>query len=257
MPPALPRPAPPALAGCALFLDFDGTLVGFGNDPARIDVPAELERLLPALAAATGGATALVSGRRIASLDTLLAPLRLPAAGLHGLERRDANGRVHGTDSADALVHTALGARLRAFADAHPGVLLEDKGAALSLHYRAAPDHAAAVERLAQALAAELDPELTLLEGHMVIEIKPSRADKGSAIEAFLGEPPFADRTPVFVGDDATDEHGFAVVEARGGLAVKVGEGPSLASTRLGGPLDVRAWLWEALDRAPPAPVEP
>lgn len=241
------RPPRPDPRSSALFLDFDGTLIGFADDPAGVAVPADVRRLLERLAAATDGATALVSGRRIEALDELLAPARLPVAGLHGLERRNATGRVHLSGAPPDLAHSALGERLKAFAHAHPGVLFEDKGLAVSLHYRAAPGHAHAVHALARALAAELGPDLTLLEGHSVVEIKPAGADKGTAIAAFLDEAPFAGRTPVFVGDDVTDEHGFAIVNARGGLSVKVGTGPSAARARLAGPLDVRAWLWEAL----------
>lgn len=240
-------PPLPDLDGSALFLDFDGTLIGFADDPAGVAVPGEVHRLLERLVAATAGATALVSGRRIAALDALLAPARLPAAGLHGLERRDAAGRMHVIRAPGDLAHSALGERLKAFADAHPGVLFEDKGLAVSLHYRAAPAHAPAVQEYARSLAADIGPELTLLEGHSVIEIKPAGADKGTAIDAFLDEPPFAGRRPVFIGDDVTDEHGFAIVNARDGLSVKVGAGTSAARARLAGPLDVRAWLWEAL----------
>lgn len=242
----MPDPIDPRTT--ALFLDLDGTLIEFGATPAAVSVPASLHHLLPRLAAACDGALAVVSGRRLDSLDDLLAPLSLPAAGLHGLERRDASGCLHPAPAAAAAALAPLAARLHDFVNAHPGLLLEDKGAALALHYRARPAAATVVEQLTQDVEAALPAGLVVQRGHMVVEIRAAGADKGRAIEAFMGEPPFAGRKPVFIGDDRTDEHGFEVVNARGGLSVKVGAGASRARARLADPPAVRAWLAAALD---------
>lgn len=231
-------------AAAAIFLDVDGTLLEFAPSPMAVSVPALLVHLLVRLRRATGGALALVSGREIATLDALFQLPDLPAAGLHGLQRRDATGRAYQCEGA---VPSALIARLDAFALAHPGVIVEPKGVAVGIHFRAAPAHALAVGRLADALSHSLPPDLMVQRGNNVVEIRPAGATKGSVIAAFMGEAPFAARTPVFVGDDLTDEHGFAVVNARGGLSVKVGDGASQAQYRLANPGAVHQWLVAAL----------
>lgn len=184
-------------------------------------MPDGLVSLLGRLADRFGGALALISGRSIANLDALFAPLRLPTAGVHGLERRGADAVVHRTNAAALLA--PLRAPLEAFAQAHAGLLLEDKGPSLALHYRQMPGCAAEAEALLRALVDDAAPDLELKRGKMVLEVKPTDADKGTAIAAFLAEAPFAGRRPVFIGDDVTDEDGFALVNARGGLSIRVG----------------------------------
>ncbi len=236
------KPVPPLFdpAEAAVFLDVDGTLLEFAPSPLAVSVPASLTRLLVRLRRATGGALALVSGREIATLDALFQLPELPAAGLHGLQRRDAAGRVQQCEGA---VPAALIDRLDAFARAHPGVIVEPKGAAVGIHFRAAPMHALAVAHLADALSRSLPSELMVQRGNKVVEVRPAGATKGSAIAAFLAEAPFSTRLPVFVGDDLTDEHGFAQVNARGGLSIKVGDGASQARYRLANPGAVHQWL--------------
>jgi len=246
---ALSAPAPLDPRASAIFLDLDGTLIGFGDSPMAVDVPATLLELLDTLETLCDGALAVVSGRRMATLDELLAPLSLPLAGLHGLERRTADGTVHRlVEEGDALL-AEVREHFTAAARRLPGLLVEDKGAALALHYRAAPHRAAEVEALAAELESGLPARLVMQRGHMVIEIRAAGADKGSAIDAFMREQPFRGRRAVFVGDDRTDEHGFAVVNALGGLSVKVGDGETAAHTYLSDPRAVLRWLDEAVAR--------
>jgi trehalose 6-phosphate phosphatase len=229
----------------ALFLDVDGTLLHFADTPDAVEVGEHLHRALERLAPLLGGALALISGRRIADLDRLFAPLVLPIAGLHGLERRDAGGTLHRL--ADEAGLDELRGPLAEFAAAHPGVLLEDKGQALALHYRRAPAAEGAARQLVERLAADRLDRLRVLDGKMVLEIKPRLANKGAAIGGFMGEAPFAGRRPVFAGDDVTDEDGFAVVNGLGGASIRVGdEGPSEAVYRLEDVQAVMEWL-EAL----------
>lgn len=231
----------------ALFLDVDGTLVAICDRPEDVRLDRELRACLGGIQAHGGGALALVSGRRIAELDRLFAPLRLPAAGLHGLEHRGADGRVVATGEAGALDH--LRAPLQDFAGRYPGVWVEDKGRGLALHFRQAPAAAADAQALVQGLAAGEAGALRVLSGKMVIEIKPAQADKGSAVAAFMAEPPFAGRIPVVLGDDVTDEDAFAEVNARGGLSIRVGPGESVAARRLPDEVAVADWL-ARLDQA-------
>ena len=205
----------------ALLLDVDGTLLPIAETPDGVLGSAQLCGILSRLAPALGGALALISGRSIENLDRLFAPLTLAAAGLHGLERRDAAGRLHLLGEAEALDH--LRAPLAELAEEHPGLLLEDKGRALALHYRKAPDQKARLEGRVAALLAGSQDSLRLIHGKMVLEIKPRHADKGSAVRAFMAEAPFDGRTPVFLGDDITDEDGFRAVNALGGLSIHVG----------------------------------
>lgn len=238
-------PAPALLAAerICLFLDFDGTLVEFADDPRAVQPDAHLLRTLQSVQSALGGALAVVSGRRIDELDELLQPLRLPAAGLHGLERRDAQGRRQ--PAAPALAETGLHelrGQLLELVERYPGLLLEDKGAALALHYRRVPRLQETVRDALRSLVGRLAPELELLEGDKVLELKPHAQDKATAVESFMREEPFAGRTPVFVGDDLTDRDGFEAVRRHDGMTVAVGDRVT-AQWRLQDPAAVRAWL--------------
>lgn len=228
--------------GWAIFLDIDGTLLEHVERPDAVRADAALGKLLEELEGVTGGALALISGRAVAELDVLFAPLRLAVAGQHGIERRDADGKLH--RHAFALEPLRRAARqLGEFAARHAGLLLEDKGYSLALHFRLAPQLAgAAREAVAEALAT-LGPGFEMQDGKMVFELKPGGRDKGTAIEEFMAEAPFADRLPVFIGDDATDEYGFAIVNRAGGHSIKVGPGASIARWRVADAAAVRKWL--------------
>ncbi|MGE5272078.1 MAG: trehalose-phosphatase [Thiohalocapsa sp.] len=218
-------PAPPPLArDAALFLDLDGTLLEIAPRPELVRVPDGLPALLARLAAQRDGALAVVSGRRLADVDLLLAPWRGAVAALHGSERRRGDGSFVRAEADDAVAALEeLRDPLRLAAAPRPGVWLEDKGETLALHYRAAPEREAELRDLAARLVAEAGDRLRLIAGKMVLEVQPRHHNKGAAIAAFLREPPFCGRQPVFVGDDTTDEDGFREVNRRGGVSVRVG----------------------------------
>ena len=224
----------------ALFLDFDGTIAEIAPEPELAFAPEATKAVIAALQDRLGGALAVVSGRRIADLDVLLSPLRFPAAGLHGLERRDAAGRLHPAPVPASVAR--LRDRLAGLIGARPGVRLEDKGASLALHYReapeAGPDCDAAMREAVRDLA-----DLHLVHGKMVIEAKPKGATKGTAIRSFMAEPPFRGRVPIFAGDDVTDEDGFAVAAELGGAGIKVGAGETRARHRVPSVAALAAWL--------------
>ena len=228
---------------CALFLDFDGTMVDIAPQPHAVHVPEPLLVVLQELRGGLQGAIAVISGRPIEQIDDFLEPLQLAVAGVHGAERRGADGQMH-------LLHThpldVVEAQACALAAQHPGLLVENKRGSLALHYRQRPDlEELCVSTLQKAV--EESPGLTLLRGKMVVEAKPGGASKGRAIEAFLAEAPFAGRTPVFIGDDITDEVGFSTVQRLGGLGVKVGEGATVAWRRLPDPSALRRELEAAV----------
>jgi trehalose 6-phosphate phosphatase len=228
---------------CALFLDFDGTLVDIAPQPDAVVVPSPLLGLLAQLHTYLGGALALISGRPIAQIDDYLQPVVVPVAGVHGAERRSASGEItlSATHPLDAVEHAA-----EALVARHPALRLESKRGSIALHYRQAPQlEQECVE--AMRLAVEQSPGLTLLHGKMVVEAKPGGASKGAAIEAFMNEAPFAGRTPLFVGDDVTDEVGFSTVQRMHGLGVKVGTGSSVAFARIASPTAFREQLQSAL----------
>lgn len=235
---------------CALFLDFDGTLVDIAPRPEDVRVPPGLVDTLAELRHGLGGALALVSGRPIAQLDAFLAPLRLPAAGEHGGERRDSLGglSLHPPAPLDRVLQAAAG-----LADQHPALRVETKRAAVALHYRQAPQLEAICLAAMQA-AVDASPGLVLLRGKRVAEAKPAGVGKGQAIEAFLSEPDFRGRLPLFVGDDITDEVGFTVVQGHGGIGVKVGDGSTTAFQRLASPAALRRELQAAAGRLGPGP---
>jgi trehalose 6-phosphate phosphatase len=228
---------------CALFLDFDGSLVDIAPQPEAVIVPSGLVGTLESLKSYLGGAVALISGRPIEQIDAFLHPLQLPAAGVHGAERRSADGVVS-LMSTHPLEHVEEAAL--ALAAKHPQLRVENKRGSVALHYRQAPE----LERLCletMQAAVEQSPGLTLLRGKMVAEAKPGGASKGHAIESFLREAPFAGRTPVFVGDDFTDEVGFSTVQRLRGLGVKVGDGATVAWQRLASPAALRYQLQAAM----------
>jgi trehalose 6-phosphate phosphatase len=231
---------PPSLEWC-LFLDVDGTLLELTDSPFDTCADAELKALLSEVAERLGGALALVSGRSIEYLDALFAPLRLPAAGLHGVERRKASGIMHGASFVDSQLDPVR-AVFKALVETHPGTLFEDKGRTVALHFRMAPQFESIVRETMVAAAAQLSSNYHIQEGSMMLEVKPRGFTKGSAIGAFMREPPFSGRKPVFVGDDLTDLDGFKGVEDQGGISIAVGDRVP-AQYRLENVAAVRAWL--------------
>ncbi len=224
----------------ALFLDLDGTLVDFADDPDAVRVDAALRHCLARCAEHLDGALALVSGRSIEQVDRCFAPARFAVAGLHGLEWRDAGGRLHRCSSLPALRQAAL--RLQAALGAASGVRIEDKGPVLAIHYRAAPERAEELQQMARTMLDELGASYRLLDGAAVIELLPRIASKGSAVRAFMAQSPFRGRSPVFVGDDLTDLDGFQAARELGGHGVAVG--PRVAAEfALPDVAAVRQWL--------------
>jgi len=233
---------PPFQPGWALFLDVDGTLLDIAERPDQVDTHKIDCALVEGLQRAAGGALALISGRSLAQLDAMFAPLTLPAAGQHGFERRDVQGRRHRHRFPAEMLKPAAQA-IREFAGRHEGLVFEDKGASVALHYRLAPHLAEAALRAVRAASAALGSSVEVQGGKMVWELKPAGADKGTAIDEFMREAPFAGRTPVFLGDDVTDEFGFHVVNRLEGHSIKVGDGETAARWHLPNPSAARDWL--------------
>jgi trehalose 6-phosphate phosphatase len=233
---------PPYAQDWAFFLDIDGTLLEHAERPDAVRVGPALRRLLAGLEDATGGAVALISGRPVHDIGRLFAPLRLPAAGQHGAERLSASGTLHRHRAPLARLARAA-AQLVGLTAQNPGLVFENKGMTLALHYRLAPRLRSIAQRGMRQAAARLGDEFELQAGKFVIEIRPGGKDKGSAIAEFMVEAPFAGRVPVFIGDDLTDEHGFALVNRLSGHSVKVGRGRTRARWRLADAAAVRRWL--------------
>jgi len=230
----------------AYFLDVDGTLLDIADTPNAVYVDTAMLDLIARLYRESGGAMALVSGRAISDLEKLLGTLRLPLAGQHGLERRDAAGRLW-MHAAPPAAKCAIKEALAPVLQRHPGLLLEDKGLTLALHYRLAPHLASYAHRLMGRLAEDAGAGLEVQLGKRVAEVKPSGIDKGTAVAEYLLESPFKGRRPVFIGDDLNDEHGFAEVNKLDGISIKVGNGVSCARYRLPDVAAVRRWLGNAL----------
>ena len=232
---------PLAATDCCVFLDVDGTLIELTDTPFDTRASDELKSSLRTVSDRLGGALALVSGRSIDYLDALFAPLRLPSAGLHGVERRKASGAMQGACFHDARLDRVRLA-LADFVQTHPGTLLEDKGRTIAIHYRLAPQFQTQALEHVSAAAAPLGSTYHVQAGNMMLEIKPRDFTKGAAIQGFMQEPPFRGRKPVFVGDDLTDLDGFRVVEALGGISIGVGNRVQ-GLYHLADPAAVRAWL--------------
>lgn len=243
---AMPQPMPQlklpqASPDWAYFLDVDGTLIELADTPTAVHVPIELKTIISLAHRGCDGALAIISGRAIRDLDLLLGLPQLPTAGQHGLEIRDARGQLHHHAFEQGDLHDIMH-HLQHLKARHSGLLLEDKGATLAIHYRQAPTLGGYLSRLLKGVLA-MQPGMHIQRGKYVFELKPGGIDKGTAIRTLMAMPPFAGRKPVFIGDDLTDEHGFKVINQLGGLSIKVGNGRTCAQYRLANVDAVRGWL--------------
>ncbi len=223
----------------ALFLDFDGTLVDIVERPDEVAVEPSLPGVLTRLQERLGGALAIISGRPVAFLDGRLVPHEFDMAGLHGLEHRIA-GRLSMCDPDEHPALRDMVARLNTIVAGRQGVLIEDKGCSVAIHWRLAPHEKDFALATAHAAIEALGNDYRVQHGKAVAEILPSAAGKGKVIERFLHEAPYKGRRPIFIGDDLTDENGFRTVNAHGGLSVRIGGGETIAKVRLGTPADLR-----------------
>jgi trehalose 6-phosphate phosphatase len=235
-------PAPPALdaRSVAVFADLDGTLAPLQATPCAVGPDPERRQLLSRLNAALDGRLAMVTGRSLEDIDRVLESGVCPVAAVHGLVRRTASGRIIRAEGETRIPEAK--AAFEALARADHGLLVEDKGAAVALHYRRSPKASAACRELAARLAAALGLEVQ--EGDHVVELRKPGPDKGEAIRTFMAEPPFAGAKPVFLGDDLTDEAGFRAVRALGGYPIIVGRRrPTDARFALPDVAAAHAWL--------------
>lgn len=231
-------------ASQALFFDIDGTLLDIAARPDDVSVPAPLKTGLQQLTRKFGGALALVSGRSVRDIDRLFGDLKPRASGCHGGELRLLpGGEVF--MAASGRLPAAIMENLKRVAASHRGLLLEDKGVCVAVHYRAAPTLGAALRYELEAIIARSgETGLTVLPGRLVYEIKRSHVDKGTAVEAFMRLPAFAGRQPVFIGDDITDIAAFSAVKnVKGGMAWSVGRELAPATRIFDDASDVRAWI--------------
>lgn len=241
---SLPPPPPLDPARDALLLDFDGTLVELVDRPDAVVLDDRLAALLMRLAGTFAGRIALVSGRSVTQLDGFLAG-RVPdlaLVGSHGAELR-VGGRVIAPDRPAALVAAERAAR--AAFEGEGGIVIEVKTLGMAIHYRLAPERAAAARAVAECFAGQDD--LMLQEGKMMVELRAGGHDKGSGIAALLTQPPFSGAVPIFAGDDVTDEAGFVAASAQGGAGVLVGAARATAARhRLVDVAAVHRWLEQA-----------
>jgi trehalose 6-phosphate phosphatase len=233
---------------CAILLDIDGTLLDLARTPREVWVPPGLAATLHALRERTRGALALVSGRSLNDIDLIFAPDRFPAVGGHGAEMRLS------IDSEAVATHAPpmdkeLKSRLAAIARLSPGILLEDKGYSLALHYRLAPHAEKAIYEAVSLIRADLpSAPIEILPGKCVCEIKQAGFDKATGVRELMNHQPFRNRRPIFIGDDVTDESVFAIMPDLGGLAFSVGRHSTGVAGQFDGPSDVRAWLKRLID---------
>lgn len=230
------------LAQDAIFLDVDGTLLDIADAPEAVHVPETLREALARLMERSGGGVALISGRPIAALDRLFAPLQLPAAGCHGAQLRLPAGK----DNRDGVAAPMPESMKQAFSGiARPiaGVQIEDKTYTLAIHYRGAMAREADVIAAVTARMKNAGPGYEMLRGKAVVEIKPVGFNKGTALVNLMGHAPFAGRRPVFFGDDVTDEDVFRALPEFGGVGISVGRRIHGAEYCVESPEDIRRWL--------------
>ncbi|MES2293391.1 MAG: trehalose-phosphatase [Pseudomonadota bacterium] len=232
---------PPVKKNSALFLDIDGTLLDMARTPDAVIVPTDLQLSLVRLYDELEGALAFVSGRSLAAIDRLFAPLRTAAIGCHGVEVRGTDGNIRAL--ADPIADPVR-AIFRGLVESHPGTILEDKIYALALHYRLAPEAKraleAAMKRHESVFAAE---KVTIQHGKAVIDAKPLGVDKGVGLRALMRQAPFRDRAPIFGGDDTTDADVFHILPELGGHGFSVGRAFKGVDYKFQSPRAVRLWL--------------
>lgn len=225
----------------ALFLDFDGTLAALALRPDGVTIEADLIKTLEQVCRRLDGALAVVTGRQIEVVDQFLQPLRLPAAGEHGLRRRNFAGEMSGQAAFTGDIDTLRGHIAKELGE-ETGIVLEVKSGSVAVHYRLRPELEDRCAAIVAALAND-NPGFRVQGGKMVFELLTGQADKASAIRAFLGEAPFKGRRPIFAGDDATDEPGFRLVNELGGVSIKVGPGSTQARWHAASPRQLIDWL--------------
>ena len=244
----VPRSLVPHLSETAILLDIDGTLLDLAPTPREVWVPPGLAKTLEGLLERTSGALALVSGRSLNDIDLIFAPEQFPAVGGHGAEMRLS------TDNEAVAAHAPpmdkeLKRRLAAIAKLSPGILLEDKGYSLALHYRLAPHAEKAIYEAVSLIRADLpNAPIEVLPGKSVCEIKHSGFNKASGVIELMKHEPFKGRRPLFIGDDVTDETVFAIMPDMDGLAFSVGRRAQGVAGHFDEPSDVRAFLAHLLD---------
>src|SRR5262245_22652512 len=231
----------PDLTKVALLLDIDGTIVDIAPTPTSVRVAPTLKGALTRLVGLTGGALALVSGRSLADIDRLFAPMRFAAIGGHGAEFRPSHGEK--AEARDPLgLEPELRRKLREIAGG--GVVAEDKGYSVALHYRLAPERAALVaDAVGKVCAESPHAPIEILPGKAVIEVKHSGFSKATGVRELMTHRPFKGRRPIFVGDDTTDETVFAILPELDGLGFSVGRQVAGTAGCFEAPANVRAWL--------------
>jgi trehalose 6-phosphate phosphatase len=238
-------PEPPVIAELgrsAILLDIDGTILDIAPSPPEVWVPTGLRRTLMRLVDFTGGAVALVSGRSINDIDLIFSPLQFAAIGVHGAEMRvTANGEVQ---SRIAPLSKTLKRELATTAELGRGILVEDKGYSLALHYRLAPDKGPAILDAVGKICSDMPQEIVeILPGKLVVDVKPAAINKGNAVSALMEHAPFAGRRPIFIGDDTTDLPVFSIIPKFGGRAYSVGGIAADVDGHFERPESVRSWL--------------
>ena len=237
---SLPVPPLTLLKEAVLFLDFDGTLVPIADRPDAIAVGPSLLPLLEQLQTKLEGRVILVSGRATADVRRWLERSSVNVVGSHGLER-DGVTPVRPAALDDCMPY------LRDVQAQHEGVIVEEKPFGAAIHFREAPEAEGACRAAAVHVAARAD--MRVLPGKMVFEIKPADGNKGTAIVAMMTDPRMAHRRPIFIGDDLTDEYGFAAVRDLGGAGILVGpQRDTSALYRLEDVDHVHRWLKKACE---------
>jgi trehalose 6-phosphate phosphatase len=237
----------PDLRKCAILLDIDGTILDLAPSPQQVWVPPDLRRTLALLDRLTDGAVALVSGRPLNDIDLIFAPLELAAIGGHGAEMRIAVGAT--PIARVAPLDAALRRKLASMTELGQGILAEDKGYSLALHYRLAPEKGGELREAIESICnGAKENTVEILPGKFVIEIKAAGVSKASAVSDLMTYPPFVGRNPIFIGDDVTDVPVFGTITKFGGLGFSVGRISADVNGHFEKPESVRAWLAHVAD---------
>jgi len=230
-----------------IFLDYDGTLVGFKSIPNQAKPDSELKHLLYNLIENPKNTVVIVSGRDHYTLNDWLGDLRVQLLAAHGLWHREQDGEWHATAVVDNRWKTKILNIMQTYVDRMPGALIEEKEFSLSFHFRKCEPDMIAVKlgELRSVLSYAIESmNLCIQEGNRVLEVKDSRYDKGQSAALFLQNHDYD--FVMGVGDDHSDEDLFKALPASA-TTIKIGMGATDAKYRLKSWKSMRTLLAELI----------
>lgn len=217
----------------SLFLDIDGTLADFSLDPNHSFVKQKNLSIIKELLKFNISVN-IVTGRPLEQAQRFFSPLKLTIAATHGLEIFFEKNNVFQENNAvfDAQTLKKINQDIDQRCALYPQIRIEHKPHSVALHYREYPDYKNQAMNILTHIQLKY-PDFKIITGKYVFELVPIQANKGLAIKKIIQQQRLDSTFPIFIGDDLTDEAGFAVINHLAGMSIKVGLGETQAAFRL------------------------